>query len=346
MAIGIGGAGNDLLTHLMEAGLKGVHCIAADTDRYHLQIARAHSKLFMEDAACSDAGTEGNVEVGKKAALQASQELQTDFDRADLVFVLAGVGGGTGSGAAPIIAEIARKSGSLVVGLITKPFLFERSKFNVAIETIRLMLNVCDTLILLENQSPEATSLTLPFRLDLDATGQACCSVVSSITQAFTNPTLLNGDARELRAMLRRGGLARVGTGDGHSLCSVEEAALNALRRIMPFGDLTEARGVFVNIVGDEKVQDSDLACALELVSRKINPDAEFLCARLIESTLQGGTRVSLLATGVSFPYSWGGYRRFPIEIYELEPESGEDGHIGLDWGLDQLEAFTIHVNL
>lgn len=346
LAVGLGGAGNDLLTHLMDSYLNGVYCIAADTDRYHLQITRAHSKLLMEDPACPDAGTGGDVMLGRKVALQASQTLKGALDDAELVFVLAGMGGGTGSGAAPIVTDFARKQVPLVVGLLTKPFSFETSKLPVAIDSLRLMLNTCDTVILLDSQSTEPSELILPFGLRTDTTGHACCAVVASIVQTFTQASLLNGEPSDLRAMLRRGGLAKVGMGESYSVCGAEEAVLNALRNTVPLGDLSIANGVFVDIVGDETMADSDVARALDLITRQINPGAEVLCGRRVDANMHGATRVNLLVTGVSFPYSWSGYRKLPIEIYELEPESGEDENIGVDLGLNQLEDFSVHENL
>lgn len=340
LALGLGGAGNDLLTHLMDASLEGVYCVAADTDRYHLQIARAHSKLLMEDASCSDAGTAGDMRIGERVGIHTSKTLQAAFDGTDIVFILAGMGGGTGSGAAPVISDSARKNGALVVGLITKPLTYEAGKTRVAIDSLRSMLNTCDTVILLDNQSPESSSLTLPFGLNPDAAAQTCCSVVASITQTLANSNLLNGGLCELRAMLRRGGLARAGNGVSYSPFGAEEAVLSALRNTALLGDLMHASGVFVNIEGFHGVADARLECALELVSRRIDTNAELLYARRLESDERGITTVSLLATGVPFPYSWGGYRRCPIEIHELEPESGESEGVALDLGLYQLEDF------
>lgn len=342
LALGLGGAGNDLLTHMMDASLRGVYCIAGDTDRYHLQIARAHSKLLMEHASCSYGGTRGDVEVGRAVGLQACRRLRAAFDGADLIFVLAGMGGGTGGGAAPVISEAARKSGSIVVGLITRPFPFERQRLRAAIDSMRFMLSSCDTVIVVDNHPADPSSLMLPFRLNVDAAGQTCCSIVSSITEAFSNPSFLKGDAGELRSMLKRGGLAKAEASHSYSHCGVEEAALNALRKAVPAGYLSEATGVFLHIIGSENLSEVDVSSALDLVSRKINPGADILCARQVEANLQGTTQVSLLATGIPFPYTWGGYRKLPIEIFEMEPEAGEEERVSLNFGLDQIEAISV----
>lgn len=326
----------------MDAPLKGVHCIAADTDQYHLQIVRAHSKLLMEHASCSDGGTRGNVEVGRRVGLQACETLRPAFHGADLVFVLAGMGGGTGGGAAPIISEAARKSGSIVVGLITRPFLFERLRLRVAIDSMRFMLSSCDTVVMVDNHPADPSSLMLPFRLNVDAAGQTCCSIVSSITESFSNQNPSKGNVRELRSMLKRGGMAKAGASHSYSNCGVEDAALKALRKIVPAGYLSDATGVFLNIIGSENVSEVDVMSALDLVSGKINPSVNMLYSHRVDADLQGTARVSLLATGIPFPYTWGGYRRMPIEIYEMEPETGIEGRIAMNLGLDQIEAFAV----
>lgn len=336
LALGLGGAGNDLLTHLMDTNPRGVYCIAADTDRYHLPIVRAHSKLLLEDGSCPDAGTKGNVEIGRKVGAEGCIILRPIFETADIVFILAGMGGGTGGGAAPVIAEAARKSGAIVVGIVTKPYHFERERFSVAIYSLRSMLASCDTVILADNRHP--SFLVLPLALNRDLPGQTSSSLISSIADVFANPSLLSGELRELRSMLRCGGLATGGYSHSYSIRGAEDAALKALRSSVPAGYVSNATGVFLNIVGDKSLQDEDVESAVGLVSRKINPAANLLCTRRVETNL-GGTTISLLATGVTFPFSWGGYRKFPIEIFEMEPESAEENTINLEFDLDQIEA-------
>jgi cell division protein FtsZ len=345
VALGLGSGGNDLLTHLIDGGLKGVQCIAIDTDRYRLHIAKAHRKLLMEHSSCPDSGTRGDPEIGRRAAMETSEKLQPILRKANLVFILAGMGGGTGSGAAPVISDLARRSGALVVGLIAKPFSFEHKRLNTAIGSMRKILNTCDTVILLENHSFDPSSITLPFGLTPGPIGQISCSIVSSIAQTFSNPKLLNGGVKQLKGMLKRGGLAKVGVGESYSFHSAEEAALNALRHIMPIEVLTDASGVLVNFTAHEKTRNEEIESAMELLSRRINPNADLLYGRLPHTGHQKYTIVTLLVTGASFPYTWGGYRKLPIELHEMEPESGEEERLGIALGLHQLE-FSTQLNL
>jgi len=339
IAVGFGAAGNDALTHLTEARLKGVHCVAVDTDRYHLHIAKAHSKVQLETKLDTEDGTKGDVDVGREAAVSALPRIKCALGGMDLVFILAGIGGGTGGGAAPVVAEVARDSGALVVGLITKPFLHERKRVSLAVDSLRALLKTCDTLVLVDNYGTGAARETTPFSLDLDIAAQTTCSLVSSITHSFQDPSRLGFDIKELRAMLRHGGLARVGVSGRYSSDRVEEAALTAIRNIVPHCDLAKADGVYLGILGDGGLHESDLDSTLRLVSHRINPSADFFYAHHVDQDALGLSRISLLATGVSFPYTWGGYRRVPMEIFEMEPESSGDDRLSIDLRLPQLEA-------
>jgi len=336
--MGIGGVGNDLLTHLMDNDPDGVYCVATDTDRYHLHIARAHSRFLIESELSSDSGTEGDVDAGRDAALQASESLERIFQGANVVFILAGMGGGTGGGAAPIVSDLARRSGSLVVGFVTMPSHFEPSIFRTAIESIRRMLNSSDTVVLVDDQ-PSALSFTLPYGLNPNEHGQACCSLISSITNALKDSGSLNRDSVALRSLLRRGGLATVRVGDSYSPCGTEEAILAVLRDSMPLGHLSDARGIFIDVVGDDGLSDAAIGVALDFLTPHIGTETELVCRRRVDEKMQGATRVHLLATGVGFPYSWGGYRRIPIDLYDLEPESADDESVDLALDLQQLEA-------
>jgi cell division protein FtsZ len=338
LAMGIGGVGNDLLTHLMDYNSDGVFCVATDTDRYHLQIARAHSKLLIESERSSDSGTGGDVDAARDAALQMSEPLRRTLQGADVVFVLAGMGGGTGGGAAPIISDLARKSGSLVVALVTMPSRFEPSIFRTAIDNIRRMINSTDTVVLIDDQ-PSASPLTLPNRLNPDEHGQVCYSVVSSITDVFKDSNNLNRDSTALRSLLRRGGLAKASVGDSYSPWGIEAAMLAVLRNSMALGHLTDAHGIFVDVIGNDGLSDAAIGTAIDFLTPHIGRETELMCRGRVDEKLRGMTRVQLLATGVGFPYDWGGYRRVPFDLYDLEPESAEEESIDLALDLQQLEG-------
>lgn len=339
VALGLGGAGNDLLTHLIDLGVQGLRCIALDTDRYALQIAKAHSKFLIQHTV--DTGTQGNVSIGRKLALQARPELQSLLGASEIVFILAGMGGGTGGGAAPIIAEAARRGGALVIGLITRPFHYEHHRFSDAVNSVRQMIPACDTVVLIDNHALDHSSMTLPFEMSLDAAGQTSYSIIQSLVHAFTESTLCNAELGELRTMLRRGGLAGASVGHSHSQLGAEEATLKVLGHAAAHGDLAKANGVFVNIMGGAQIQPRHVESAVDLVSSIIDPKAQLLYGRRVDPAMRGMTSVTLLATGLSFPASWEGYRRLPLQLYDLEADSGAEEHLPLELKLYQLENYA-----
>jgi cell division protein FtsZ len=321
----------------MDLGLEGLHCIAVDNDRSALHIARAHSKFLIEHPA--DSGMHDDAEIARVLNGQTSHEFQSVIGRPEIVFMLAGMGGRTGGRAAPIFAEVARKNGAIVIGMVTKPFLFEQGRLHSAVNCVRRLTNACDTVILIDNYAFDPFSMTLPLNLSLDAAGQTCCAVVQSLMHTFSDSGLGNGELGELRAMLRRGGLAKAAFGQSHSHLGAEEAALRAFRSTMAHGDLSNANGVFVNITGGDQVHPKHVESVIQLFSTNINPSAQFLYGHRLDASMRGTTRVTLLATGVSFPSAWGRYRKIPLELYDLEPESAEEEDLSLTLGLVQMES-------
>jgi cell division protein FtsZ len=339
MALGFGGAGNDLLTHLMDLDPTVLPCVAVDTDLYALQIVKAHSKFLIQHEV--GAGTRGDVKVGRMLGLRATPKLQSVLGANEIVFVLAGMGGGTGGGTAPVIAQSARKNGALVVGLVTKPFQFEQDRLHIAVDSVRRMITACDTVILIDNDVLEASSTTLPFGLSSDTVAQTCCSIIHSLTRTFAERNLCNAELGELRTMLRRGGFARASVGNSYSHLGAEEASLRALRNATVLGDLACANGVFVNVAGGSHVQRAHVESAISHFSRSIHPSAQLLYGHRVDQAMRNVTSVTLLATGMPFPVSWRRYRRLPLELYDLEAESAEEERLGLDLGLQQLESYV-----
>jgi len=337
LALGFGGAGIDLVTHLMDANLRNVHCVVVDSDLHHLEIAKAHAKLpikaidTVNDAPASQRDLKDHVSTGLSPLLE----------EADVAFVLAGMGGRTGSVIAPKAAETARRMRVLTIGLVTQPFQFERARFRPAIDGIRNMLNACDTTILLGNHLPGSSTASLPFRFSLDAPAQTSCAIVDSVSHTFTNALPSNAELGEFRLMLRRGGLARAGVGHSYSYLGTEEAALRALRNTMALGELTQADSVFLDIVGGSRVEHRHFVAALDLLSRKINPHAQFMYGHRVDAEMKCVTSATLIATGVSFPFTWGGYRSLPLNIFELEPDSPPEQSLELDLDLQQLESYA-----
>jgi len=288
----------------------------------------------------SDGGTEGDVEAGRRAAISATPELQSIFEGTDLAFVLAGMCGGTGGGAGPVIADLARRSGALVVGMLMNPFHFECDRFPRVVEMLRAMLSACHTVILVDarDQSTEPVLLRAPLGVHNSGPAQVFTSIVTSVSHPFVDPRYLSVDIRELQMMFRRGGLSTGRIGHSFSRFGAEEAVLNALRHAVAQGDLSEAEGIFLGVASSEEIPDQHIHASLHLLSDKMNPKASIIHHRRTDPALRGTTRVTWIATGVSFPSPWRRYRRLILELDDLEPEAGVEEALGLDLNLHQLE--------
>jgi len=300
-------------------------------------MSNAHSKVRLN----SKGSAEMPQDEYEDADVKASGKLIAILKRADLVFVLAGIGGRTGGRAGPAIAEASRSRGALVIGLVTGPFPYQTSRSRSAVQSLRRMLDACHTVILLDNHSVDHASVTLPFRFETDFAGAAACSIVCAITGLLNNRTALNGPQDEFRRFLMHGALAKAAVGEAYSNCGAEEAALAALRKVQSIVDLKAAAGLLVNFTASRTTFDANMTRALQLLSSRIGPRTNMLVGRCVERRLNEAVRVDLVATGMPFPYAWGGYRNIPIEVHELEPESGVERPLGFDLKLERMEPLT-----
>jgi cell division protein FtsZ len=341
--VGLGGAGTNLLTNLMDQDIGDSLCVAVDTDRHALEITNAHHKIMILHA--TEAGR-SDVDTVKDLGMRMNRELHPVLGGRDLVFVLAGMGGIIGGGTAPIIAETARRNGAVVIGVVTRPFRFERDRFRLAVESLRQMITVCDTVFLIDNDASDPSSMTLPFNLSLDPATQTCLAIIHSIAGNFRQSNLCNAELGELRTLLRRGGLARASVGHSYSHLGAEDATLRVLRNAVVNDDLARANGVFINITGGEHVQRAHVESAVNLLSQCCAPSAQLLYEHRIDQTMRTLTSVTLLTTGISFPASWREYRKIPLDLYDLEAESGNEEDLGLKLGLQQLETQVTQANL
>jgi cell division GTPase FtsZ len=183
--------------------------------------------------------------------------------------------------------------------------------------------------------------MTLPFGMSLDATGQTVDSIINSLTHAFTASTLCDTELGEFQTMLRRGGLAGGSLGYSHSQLGAEEAVLKVLRHSTAHGYLAKANGVFIEIASGAQIKRQHVESSMNLISSQIAPHAQLVCGQRTDPALRGMTQVTLLGTGLPFPVSWRGYRKLPLELHDLEAESGEEEQLALDLKLYQLESYA-----
>ena len=302
IVFGIGGAGGNAVNNMMLKNLEGAEFIAANTDAQALQQSNAQIKLQLGLKSTFGLGAGAKPEVGNDAALESSDQISDIIDGANLCFITAGMGGGTGTGAAPVVAEIARQKGVLTVGVVTKPFQFEGSKrMRQAEEGIKLLQKVVDTLIVIPNQNlfrlaTEKTTFTEAFSIADDVLYQG----VKGVTDLMVKPGLINLDFADVRSVMDEMGKAMMGTGEA----SGEDRALQAAEKAIanPLLDeisLKGATGLLINVTGSSDMALFEVDEAANRIRDEVDPEANIIVGSTFDSDLTGSIRVSVVATGI-----------------------------------------------
>ncbi len=299
---GIGGAGGNAVNNMIDKGLQGVEFIVANTDAQALAQSRAPNKIQLGRQLTEGLGAGARPEIGARAAEEALEEIVTHLEGAHMCFLTAGMGGGTGTGAAPIIARAARELGILTVGVVTKPFQFEGARrMRQAEEGIEELQGVVDTLIIIPNQNlfrlaTESTTFTEAFAMADDVLYQG----VKGITDLMVRPGLINLDFADVRAVMDEMGKAMMGTGEASGESRAREAAAKAIANpLLDEISLEGARGVLINISGGADLTLFELDEAANLIREKVDPDANIIVGSTLDPEMEGVMRVSVVATGI-----------------------------------------------
>lgn len=298
--VGVGGGGTNAVNRMIEAGLKGVEFIAINTDAQALLMSDADYKLQIGSEITKGLGAGANPETGYQAAEESRDEIKEALKGADMVFVTAGKGGGTGTGAAPVIAEIAREMGALTVGVVTRPFSFEgRKRSSQADQGITNLKDKVDTLIVIPNDrllqvAEKKTSILDAFRLADDVLRQG----VQGITDLITVPGLINLDFADIRTIMANAGSALMGIGVSAGDSRAAEAAQAAISSPLLEASIEGAQGVLLNISGPSDLGLYEVNEAAEIISKAAHPDANIIFGAVIDDSLGDEVRVTVIATG------------------------------------------------
>ncbi|MFL2791653.1 MAG: cell division protein FtsZ [Paracoccaceae bacterium] len=299
---GIGGAGGNAVNNMIEKELEGADFVAANTDAQALQQSNAKNKIQMGVKVTEGLGAGARASVGAAAAEETIEEIVDHLAGSHMAFITAGMGGGTGTGAAPIIAQAARELGVLTVGVVTKPFQFEGSKrMKQAEDGVEALQKVVDTLIIIPNQNlfriaNEKTTFSDAFNLADDVLYQG----VKGITDLMVRPGLINLDFADVRAVMDEMGKAMMGTGEASGEDRAVESAEKAIANpLLDEISLRGARGVLINITGGQDLTLFELDEAANRIREEVDPDANIIVGSTIDEELQGIMRVSVVATGI-----------------------------------------------
>jgi cell division protein FtsZ len=339
LVIGVGGAGNNLVSKLMETGISSAQCVAINTDRGHLDVVNAHQKFLVGCEATQGLGAYGDPEIGRKSVQESLGKLSPIFWNADAVFIVAGMGGGTGTGAAPILAKMAQQSGAVVTGLVTMPFESEKRERMVALHGLEAMSRACHTTVVIDNNRPIETMPGLVSESVLPMADSILVNVLKGLSETVSTPNNSRLGQNDVKEVLMRGGVALAGFGESNSTFRVEEAVRNALQS--PFLDVDHrtASGALIFVAGDSSMLNSEAARVAEVVGEMLPIEASVVWGSRVDPSLDSKLRVTLVLTGMDYWQQYvGGYRRMPFGIYNMEPEVGKDQSLDIDLNLDQLE--------
>ncbi|TYQ13142.1 UNVERIFIED_CONTAM: cell division protein FtsZ [Acetivibrio alkalicellulosi] len=298
--IGVGGGGNNAVNRMITAGLRGVEFVSVNTDKQALFLSKANTKIQIGDKLTKGLGAGANPEIGEKAANESRDEIAQTIKGADMVFVTAGMGGGTGTGAAPVVAQIAKEMGILTVGVVTKPFMFEgRKRMQHAERGVETLKNTVDTLVTIPNDrllqvAEKKTSIVDAFRIADDVLRQG----VQGISDLIAVPGLVNLDFADVKTIMLDTGLAHMGIGRASGESRAEEAARQAIQSPLLETSIDGARGVLLNITGGPDLGLFEVNTAAELVQKSADPDANIIFGAVIDENLKDEILITVIATG------------------------------------------------
>ena len=298
--VGVGGAGNNVVNRMVKSGTQGVEFIAINTDKQALAVSNADQKLQIGEKMTHGQGAGSDPEVGKRSAEESRNNIAKAIENADMVFITAGMGGGTGTGAAPTVADIAREAGVLTVGVVTKPFKFEgKRRMDQANDGIKELLGKVDSLLIIPNDrlkyaTDQKVTLANAFEIADDVLRQA----VTSISDLIKNTGFINLDFADVTCIMKDAGFAHMGVGHAAGKGKAEDAARMAVASPLMETSINGAHGVLINITGSEDMGLEDVEAAANLVQEAAHPDANIIFGATFDDTLQDEIRVTVIATG------------------------------------------------
>ena len=298
--IGVGGGGNNVVNRMVKSGTKGVDFIAVNTDKQALAVSSATLKIQIGEKLTGGQGAGSDPEVGRKSAEESRSAVSKALEDADMVFITAGMGGGTGTGAAPIVADIAKEMGILTVGVVTKPFNFEgRRRMLQAEKGIEDLRTRVDSLVIIPNERLKfATDQKITFANAFEIADDVLRQAVQSISDLIKNTGFINLDFADVTAIMKDAGLAHMGVGRAAGKGKAEEAAKMAISSPLLETSINGARGILINITGSTDIGLEEVEQAASLVQKAVHPDALTIFGATFDETLEDEIRVTVIATG------------------------------------------------
>ena len=306
MVMGIGGGGSNTISRLTDIGITGAKTVAVNTDARHLTASRANEKFLIGKDVTRGLGAGGYPATGKKAAEESERELKKMLEGIDMLFLVAGMGGGTGTGAAPVVARIAKEQGAIVIANVTMPFKVEGARMGKAEDGLFDLRQYCDTVIAIENDRLLKIAGNLPLKQAFSVADVLVASMIKGITETISTPSLVNLDYADVRAIMHSGGVATVGFGEACSNERAEECIIRAMSNPLLDVDYHGGSGALIHITGGPDMRLDEVSRIGEYVSKQLDPDAQVIWGARIDPSFKNKIKVITIVTGVKSPYILG----------------------------------------
>jgi cell division protein FtsZ len=301
--IGLGGAGCNIVGWIAQTGIGGCKTIAADTDAVHLLTIKSDVKVLMGEKEYMGRGCGGFTERGSEAARESLNDILHELGGANLVFVIAGLGGGSGTGSAPVIAEAVRETGALTLSCVTLPFDSEIVRRKKAVSGIKSLAGKSDSVVVIDNSKLRATAGDLPLKEGFAIVNELVGDFIKNLTETIIQPSLVNLDYSDLRTILERSGISAIGIGEAEGDKRIEKAVEQAISTpLLDVVDITGAYGVLIHIMGGDDMTLGEVMQAGELMLQKAPNTGRIVWGAKVDETIAGHVKVTAVLTGVSDP--------------------------------------------
>ena len=304
--VGCGGAGNNMVSWLHKKGIAGAEIIAMNTDKQHLDMSEADQKILIGRELTRGLGCGGFPEKGYQAAKESMHSIKNTLKDADMIFICAGEGGGTGTGSAPVVAQIGREMGAIVIGTVTMPFDIERARVDKAEFGLQQLRESCDTAIVIDNNRLVQIAGNLPIQQAFAVANELVSTMIKGIVEIIAVPSLVNLDYADVKAIMANGDVSVIGIGESDTEGRVEEAVRRALTNPLLDVSYEGATGALIHITGGDDLTLDEVSKAGELVTESLDQDANVIWGARIDNTMKGKLRIMTIVTGVNSPYILG----------------------------------------
>jgi len=292
-----------MVSWLYKKGVKGAEIVACNTDQQHLEITDSDRKFLIGKEVTKGLGCGGFPEKGAEAAQESLNELKSVLKGADLAFICAGMGGGTGTGSAPVIGQVAKDTGAIVIGTVTMPFKIERARVERAEIGLEQMKEVCDTVIVIDNNRLVTIAGNLPIQQAFAVANELIGTMIRGIVETIAVPSLVNLDYADVRAIMKNGGVAAIGVGCSDTNNRVEEAVKGALTNPLLDIDYEGATGALIHVSGGPDMTLEEISKVGELITENLDEDANVIWGARIDEDMKGKVTVMTIITGVKSPW-------------------------------------------